>query len=432
MELLQKVDVKTPLSLDKSQGNMRVSGDENIDDSANNPSFDEQLNKQLNQTKDNTKAIKTEVNQQDEAPVGDTSEAPAALDALADQADVRVDIKLSDTRLLTPENTSQQADLLTPGSDTLLPQAGSGLPLTSEISPVNQLLDNQNTPLNSTITVQTPVKNATQNSLENIQTARQQQSDVINKTSAVLTEQNIKQELTPPKIVNAPLNLNANVSEKMNVQDARYAKIMSETPTADVIAQTTRLQQVPLTTAVSETLSSAKNSVPVFSVESAGILNNATPANNTGQINSTFNSVITTPVQNPNWSQQMTQQVSYMIKGGFQQAEIKLNPAHLGPMEIKLAINDDQASVNFVTQHAPVRDVIDSAIPRLKEMLEQQGLNLSDANVSTQSEQQQADTSAESEDGGELSERFVEESHESKVSKNEEIINVSSGVSLFA
>jgi len=432
MELLQKVDVKAPVLLDKVQENVRVSNDDNVDDLANNPSFDEQLNKQLNQVKENVKEIKTEVNQQDKTPADDTSEVQANLDVLTNQPDQRGDIKLSDTLLLTPENTSQESDLLTPPSDTLLPEAGSELPLASQLSPVNNASINQITLLNPTPVMQASVENVAQNSLENIQTARQQQSDVINKTGGVLTEQNIKQELTSPKNVNAPLNLNANVSEKINLQDARYEKIMSEKPSADVIAQSTRLQQVPLTTAVSETLSSTKNSVPVFSVESAGVLNNAAPTNSTGQINNTFNSTISTPLQNPNWSQQMTQQISYMVKGGFQQAEIKLNPAHLGPMEIKLTINDDQASVSFVAQHAQVRDVIDSAMPRLKEMLEQQGLNLSDANVSTQSEQQQASANEQSEQGETLTESSIEEAHELKISETEKVINVSSGLSLFA
>lgn len=102
-----------------------------------------------------------------------------------------------------------------------------------------------------------------------------------------------------------------------------------------------------------------------------------------------------TPLQNPGWSQQMTDQVNLMLRGGFQQADIKLNPAHLGPMEIKLSMNDDKASIHFVAQHAPVRDAIDSALPRLREMLEQQGVSLADVDVSAQSEQQQSDTEAQ-------------------------------------
>ena len=75
--------------------------------------------------------------------------------------------------------------------------------------------------------------------------------------------------------------------------------------------------------------------------------------------------------------------------------KIKRSPAHLGHMEIKLSMNDDKESNHFISLHAPVRDAIDSALPRLREMLEQQGLSLADVDVSAHSEQQQSDAEAQ-------------------------------------
>lgn len=94
---------------------------------------------------------------------------------------------------------------------------------------------------------------------------------------------------------------------------------------------------------------------------------------------------INTPVNHPAWGNQVGEQLAFMIHGKIHSAEIKLNPAHLGPMEIHVSLNDDQASVSFVSAHAPVREALDAALPRLRDMLEQQGLNLVNVDVSAHS-----------------------------------------------
>lgn len=223
-------------------------------------------------------------------------------------------------------------------------------------------------------------------------------------------------------------------SDKINAQAGRQSPI-NELPTAEVIAQTTRLQQVPMATEISQNLSTPQhvniNSSAILSEINTSLINSPVSFNNA--LGTTLSSTITSGLQNPQWSQQMTDQVSFMLKGGFQQAEIKLNPAHLGPMEIKLSINDDQASVAFVAQHAPVRDALDAAIPRLREMLEQQGLNLADVDVSTQSQQQQADDEAGNEMNSLSSDdesNTLEGQAESQAAQLN--IEIKSGVSIYA
>lgn len=98
-----------------------------------------------------------------------------------------------------------------------------------------------------------------------------------------------------------------------------------------------------------------------------------------------FNGSINTPVNHPAWGSQVGDQLAFMIQGKIHSAEIKLNPAHLGPLEIHLSLKDDQASVMFVSAHAPVREALDAALPRLRDMLEQQGLNLANVDVSAHS-----------------------------------------------
>lgn len=94
-------------------------------------------------------------------------------------------------------------------------------------------------------------------------------------------------------------------------------------------------------------------------------------------------------IHQKNWSQALGQQLVWMAQHHAQQAEIKVNPAHLGPIEVHLSLNQDQASVNFFAHEAAVRDVLENALPRLREMLSNQGLQLNQASVSDQSLAQQ-------------------------------------------
>jgi flagellar hook-length control protein FliK len=71
-----------------------------------------------------------------------------------------------------------------------------------------------------------------------------------------------------------------------------------------------------------------------------------------------------------------------MADKGLQSATIRLQPDHLGPVEIRLRVDADGASqVQFSAQHAHARDALEAAIPRLRELFADHGLDLRQANV---------------------------------------------------
>lgn len=94
---------------------------------------------------------------------------------------------------------------------------------------------------------------------------------------------------------------------------------------------------------------------------------------------------IALPMQQSGWDQAMGERVVWMARSNIQQAQIQLNPRELGPIEIKISVQNDQTHVNFVAHHATTRDAIEAALPRLREMLGEQGLNLGQADVSQHS-----------------------------------------------
>ncbi|WP_299495100.1 flagellar hook-length control protein FliK [uncultured Shewanella sp.] len=80
----------------------------------------------------------------------------------------------------------------------------------------------------------------------------------------------------------------------------------------------------------------------------------------------------------------MQQQLVTMISQGVQQAEIRLDPAELGQMMVKIQVQGDTTQVQFQVTQAQTRDLIEQALPRLKDMLAEQGMQLSDGQVSYQ------------------------------------------------
>jgi len=94
-------------------------------------------------------------------------------------------------------------------------------------------------------------------------------------------------------------------------------------------------------------------------------------------------------VGTPGWDTAFSQRVAWAATNQHQVAELRLNPPNLGPVEIRITVSNDQATAMFVSPHASVRDSIEAALPRLREMLGESGLTLGNVNVSSQSFQQQ-------------------------------------------
>lgn len=86
----------------------------------------------------------------------------------------------------------------------------------------------------------------------------------------------------------------------------------------------------------------------------------------------------------PGWGDAFASRLTWVVKQDVQNAEIRLNPAHLGPVEIKVSVHQDQASVTLSAHHAAVREAMESTIPKLREMLADSGINLTSVSVAQQ------------------------------------------------
>lgn len=91
---------------------------------------------------------------------------------------------------------------------------------------------------------------------------------------------------------------------------------------------------------------------------------------------------ITKPLSHPEWNKDLGDRIVWMTSRAIPAAEIRLNPQHLGPISVRVDVVDDQATVVFTAQHALTREALESSIPKLREMMNSQHLNLAEVNVS--------------------------------------------------
>lgn len=90
------------------------------------------------------------------------------------------------------------------------------------------------------------------------------------------------------------------------------------------------------------------------------------------------------------WTEGLVNRVMYLSSQNLKSADIQLEPAELGRLDIRVNVASDQATqVTFISGHAGVRDALDSQLYRLRELFAQQGLAQPDVNVADQSRQQQ-------------------------------------------
>lgn len=90
------------------------------------------------------------------------------------------------------------------------------------------------------------------------------------------------------------------------------------------------------------------------------------------------------PIQSPRFGEGFSQQVVVLAQHGVQQAQMTINPPDLGPIEVRITIQHDQASVQIAAASGLARDVIQDALPKLREMMDQSGVRLNDAGVFSQ------------------------------------------------
>lgn len=90
----------------------------------------------------------------------------------------------------------------------------------------------------------------------------------------------------------------------------------------------------------------------------------------------------------PNAATQLKERVMYQVNQKIQSADIRLTPEDLGSVQIKINLQQEQLSVQFVVQQSAAKEALEQQMPRLKELLQEQGMALTDGQVHQQQGEQ--------------------------------------------
>ncbi len=186
----------------------------------------------------------------------------------------------------------------------------------------------------------------------------------------------------------AALKGSANQSDKTTGSEIKIDKLLAKA------AESGDINQKQLTEMLRQMTPQSSQSNATNERATAGMLMSsaasATAASSSPQsasvTNPTMQSLdVQADIKSPNWSRVVSSRVVWMAQQGTQQAELRLNPPTLGPVDVRLSVQNDQTTVSFIANNATTREALEQALPRLRESFQENGLQLAHADVGEQS-----------------------------------------------
>ncbi len=87
------------------------------------------------------------------------------------------------------------------------------------------------------------------------------------------------------------------------------------------------------------------------------------------------------PVGSPGWGQEVGNRIVWMASRNESQAELVLTPPQMGRVSVSITVTGDQAAASFASANPAVREALEAALPRLREILAEAGIQLGQAQV---------------------------------------------------
>ena len=97
---------------------------------------------------------------------------------------------------------------------------------------------------------------------------------------------------------------------------------------------------------------------------------------------------ITVPFDDPRFGSALSERVQWLVKEGIQSAELTLHPQDMGPIRIEMSIDGTAASIDFAATQADTRAAIEQSLPRLRDLLADQGLQLGGTQIGADTSRQ--------------------------------------------
>jgi flagellar hook-length control protein FliK len=143
-----------------------------------------------------------------------------------------------------------------------------------------------------------------------------------------------------------------------------------------------------------------KEKIDIPGTATAG-LPNVISGNNTANTAQT----VTAPIGSNSWAGEFSQKIVWISNQKIHSAELHLNPPDLGPLNVVMKMSDNQLTAQFRSQHSAVRDAIENALPKLRELLADNNIMLGNATVSEQSPRDRGDDGYSNQGSGSSAQR---------------------------
>jgi len=95
----------------------------------------------------------------------------------------------------------------------------------------------------------------------------------------------------------------------------------------------------------------------------------------------------TIAIYRKDFSNAVKDKVMVMINQKIKQLEIRLDPPELGSMQVRLNLQNEQATVNFIVQNQQAKEALEQNIGKLKDMLAESGVDVGEANIEQRGQQ---------------------------------------------
>ena len=125
-------------------------------------------------------------------------------------------------------------------------------------------------------------------------------------------------------------------------------------------------------------------------------------------------------IHKPEGQQQLNEKIRWMVNARNTMAEIRLDPPEMGSMQVRVNVSGEAASVSFIVQSQQAKDALADAMPKLRDMLAEQGIELGDAQV-------RKDNSSGSENGGQLAGENGQSGRGGRSSENDSMDDMADG-----
>ncbi len=102
-----------------------------------------------------------------------------------------------------------------------------------------------------------------------------------------------------------------------------------------------------------------------------------------------MNTNIDIPIESDHWQEQMAGKIHWLTGQSVKSAKIHINPPELGPIDAQIKMLGKGAEIVLTSHHSEIREAMEQMLPRLKELLSENNVNLHTVDITEQKSQNQ-------------------------------------------